>query len=174
MVLDAKATQYEKVEGNFLDVCVLGGQELTNRTRLMVVKIVELVQNLLPDFGPKQPGAAPKASIKDLHGVLAVIKIGADMANVDWRTLFMFTILISMDLAIVNLLPWPALDGGHLAFMLVEAIRGKPIEERAHGEMVRWGFLSLIALMVIVMVNDVSALMSGQLDLKPHLKQKGK
>ncbi|MBL8083869.1 MAG: site-2 protease family protein [Candidatus Obscuribacter sp.] len=174
MVLDARATQYEKVEGNFLDVCVLGGQELTNRTRLMVVKIVELVQNLLPDFGPKQPGAAPKASIKDLHGVLAVIKIGADMANVDWRTLFMFTILISMDLAIVNLLPWPALDGGHLAFMLVEAIRGKPIEERAHGEMVRWGFLSLIALMVIVMVNDVSALMSGQLDLKPHLKQKGK
>ena len=78
----------------------------------------------------------------------------------------MFTILVSMDLAIVNLLPWPALDGGHLAFMLLEAVRGKPMEERAQGEIVKWGFLSLIALMVVVLVNDVSAWVHGDLDFK--------
>jgi hypothetical protein len=131
----------------------------------MVVRVVDMVYGMIPDFNAPKT-ATPKAGIRDLHGVLAVIKVGAEMAKIDWRQIIMFTILISMDLAIVNLLPWPALDGGHLAFMLVEAVRGKPIEERAHGEMVKWGFLSLLALMAVVMFNDVEALMKGQLDFK--------
>lgn len=170
MMLDSRPMTYEKVEGGPVNVATVAAAELTDRTRLMVLNVVEMVRNLLPQPGPHP--AKPKAGIGDLHGVLAVIKIGADLASIDGRQIIMFTILISMDLAIVNLLPWPALDGGHLAFMLVEAIRGKPLEERAHGEIVRWGFLSLIALMVVVMVNDVSALMSGKLDIKPALKEK--
>lgn len=172
MVLGERPVKYTKLEANALEVLGLAGSELADRTRLMVVRLAQLVQDFTPDFGPKQPGAPPKAGFKDLHGVLAVVKLGATMVQIDWRSMFMFTIMISMDLAIINLLPWPALDGGHLAFMLVEAIRGKPIEERAHGEMVKWGFLSLIALMVLVMVNDVSALMSGELDIKPEMKEK--
>jgi hypothetical protein len=50
--------------------------------------------------------------------------------------------------------------------MLLEAVRGKPMEERAQGEIVKWGFLSLIALMVVVLVNDVSAWVHGDLDFK--------
>src|SRR5262249_32554772 len=96
--------------------------------------------------------------------VLAVVKIGADIAQHDWSQLFLFTVLISMDLAIINLVPWPALDGGHLAFMFLEAVRGKPVGEKAHGEIVRWGFISLIALMAVIMVNDLSALFSGKLN----------
>ncbi len=53
-----------------------------------------------------------------------------------------------------------------MAFMLLEAVRGKPMEERAQGEIVKWGFLSLIALMVVVLVNDVSAWVHGDLDFK--------
>lgn len=171
MALDQRPTTYQKVDGNIFTVMGEAGAELSNRTRLMVVRVVEMVQNLIPDFSPNKSNA-PKAGIRDLHGVFAVIKVGAEMARVDWRQIIMFTILISMDLAIVNLLPWPALDGGHLAFMLVEAIRGKPLEERAHGELVRWGFLSLLALMAIVMFNDIEALMKGQLDIKQPDKNK--
>lgn len=165
MALDQRPTQYQKVEGGPVAVLGEAGAELTNRTRLMVVRVVDMVYGMIPDFNAPKT-ATPKAGIRDLHGVLAVIKVGAEMAKIDWRQIIMFTILISMDLAIVNLLPWPALDGGHLAFMLVEAVRGKPIEERAHGEMVKWGFLSLLALMAVVMFNDVEALMKGQLDFK--------
>ncbi|MBN8659771.1 MAG: site-2 protease family protein [Candidatus Obscuribacter phosphatis] len=172
MVLGQKPAQYIKIDAGPVETLGLAGSELVDRTRLMVVGLAEMVQALTPDFGPAQPGAPPKPGFKNLHGVLAVVKIGAGMVQIDWRSMFMFTIMISMDLAIINLLPWPALDGGHLAFMLVEAIRGKPIEERAHGEMVKWGFLSLIALMVLVMVNDVSALMNGELDIKPEMKEK--
>lgn len=170
MVLGERPVEYTKVEGNPVEILGKAGVELGDRTRLMVVRLAQLVQNLMPDFSPSEPGAPPKAGLKDLHGVLAVVKLGAGMVQIDWRSMFMFTIMISMDLAIINLLPWPALDGGHLAFMLVEAVRGKPIEEKAHGEMVKWGFLSLIALMVLVMVNDVSSLMNGELDIKPEMK----
>jgi hypothetical protein len=69
-----------------------------------------------------------------------------------------------MDLAIVNLVPWPALDGGHLAFMLIEAVRGKPLGERAQGEIFKYGMISLLLLMVVIMFNDVTALFTGKLD----------
>ena len=108
---------------------------------------------------------ANKPGLGDLHGVLAVVKVGGDMVSRDWTSLIMTTIMISMDLAVINLLPWPALDGGHLAFMTLEKLRGKPMEERAQGELVKWGFLSLLALMVVVMVNDVVAIATGKLDL---------
>ncbi|MCC6978014.1 MAG: hypothetical protein IT343_06805, partial [Candidatus Melainabacteria bacterium] len=65
------------------------------------------------------------------------------------------------------------LDGGHLAFMCYEAIRGKPVEERTQGEIVKWGFLSLIVLMVVIMFNDVTALMTGKLSFKA-MKEKAK
>lgn len=172
MMLEEKATGYFPVEGGPVAVITTAASELTDRSRLMVMGLAQMVQGLMPDFGPKQANAPPKAKVSDLHGVLAVISIGSQMLQEDWRSIFMFTIMISMDLAFINLLPWPALDGGHLMFMLIEALRGgKPIEERAHGEMVRWGFLSLIALMVLVMANDVSALMSGQLNMKAMKKQ---
>jgi hypothetical protein len=57
--------------------------------------------------------------------------------------------------------------------MCYEAIRGKPMEERAQGEIVKWGFISLIVLMVVIMVNDVSALMTGKLSFKA-MKDKAK
>ncbi|MCA9806292.1 MAG: site-2 protease family protein, partial [Cyanobacteria bacterium HKST-UBA02] len=116
--------------------------------------------------GAKKVAGAPNVGIGDVHGVLAVIKIGADIARQDWNQLFIFTILISMDLAIINLMPYPALDGGHLAFMTIELIRGRPMGERAHGEIIKWGFISLLFLMAVIMVNDISALMTGKLDLK--------
>jgi RIP metalloprotease RseP len=161
--------QYVKIEGSPIDVATIAATELTNSTGQMVNSIGSLFQgvfNKIVSPNAKSKDGKPQPGIESFHGVIAVVKIGADFAKEDWRQLFMFTILISMDLAIVNLLPWPALDGGHLAFMLLEAVRGKPMEERAQGEIVKWGFLSLIALMVVVLVNDVSAWVHGDLDFK--------
>src|SRR6185437_6166531 len=98
--------------------------KLWTLTSSMMSALGQMVEGLFSG-GAKTPGH-PKVSLGDLHGVLAVVKIGADIAQQDWSQLFIFTILISMDLAIINLLPWPALDGGHLAFMTFEAVRGRP------------------------------------------------
>ncbi len=172
MALGGKV-HYEKIQGNFIDVCAIAASELSNSTGQMVNSITSMVQGVVSKIvSPQAKGkdGKPQPGLESMHGVIAVVKIGADFAREDWRQLFMFTILISMDLAIVNLLPWPALDGGHLAFMLLEKLRGKPMEERAQGELVKWGFLSLIALMVIVLVNDVTAWVKGDLDFKKKEK----
>ncbi|MBA3992403.1 MAG: hypothetical protein C0469_02680 [Cyanobacteria bacterium DS2.3.42] len=174
--LSRKTIAFKKIEGNPLEIATYAFLKLTELTTQMLDALGQMIQGLFQGMmggGKKGAGGGPAVGIQDLHGVLAVVVFGADVAQQDWSQLFMFTIMISMDLAIINLLPWPALDGGHLAFMCYEAIRGKPMEERAQGEIVKWGFISLIVLMVVIMVNDVSALMTGKLSFKA-MKDKAK
>lgn len=161
----------EKITGSPLEIFSRAFTELWDLTSQMLSTLGRMVHNIF--FGwmePKVAGAPPQAGIGDLHGVLVVIKWGADLAEADWTKLFTFTALISMDLAIVNLLPIPALDGGHLFFQLLEAIRGKPMEEKTQGELVKWGFIGLLTLMAVIMVNDIRALFSGELDFKKSKK----
>lgn len=165
--LETKASGYKRVDRPILEVLVLSFQKVSDLTRMMLDALGKLpvgIMNQILHLG--KPPAAGEPGLQDVHGILAVIYIGKDIAQQDWNQLFTFTILISMDLAILNLLPWPALDGGHLAFMAYEAIFRKPVGEKAHGEIVRWGFMSLLVLMAVIMVNDVTALVQGKLDIK--------
>jgi regulator of sigma E protease len=167
---------YEKVEGNPIEIAGMAASDLSTQTGQMLGAMGSMLEGLghkIMSIGKKEADKGGPG-LKDFHGVLAVIKVGSDLSQRDWREIVKLTIMISMDLAIVNLFPWPALDGGHLAFMFLEALRGKPMEERAQGEIVKWGFLSLIALMVVVLVNDVSAWVKGDLDFtkkkgQPHI-----
>lgn len=165
--LETKASGYKRVDRPILEVSILAFQKVSDLTRMMLDALGKLpvgIMNQILHLG--KPPAAGEPGIQDVHGILAVIYIGKDIAQQDWSQLFTFTILISMDLAILNLLPWPALDGGHLAFMAYEAIFRKPVGEKAHGEIVRWGFMSLLVLMAVIMVNDITALVQGKLDIR--------
>jgi regulator of sigma E protease len=158
---------YKPLETNPLQTAGLAGERLVKMTGNMLDAMGQMLQGI---FTPKPavhvPGAKPHLGIDDLHGILAVIAIGADIAKQDWSQLALFTIYISLDLAIINLLPWPALDGFHLATMALESVRRKPMEERVQSEIVKWGFVSLLLLMAVIMVNDVRALMKGELAVK--------
>ena len=68
-----------------------------------------------------------------------------------------------MDLAIVNFLPIPALDGGHFMFLLIEKLRGRPLDEDAVNMVANIGFMLLIILMVLVVFNDIYALVTHKL-----------
>jgi regulator of sigma E protease len=163
---------YHKVQGNFFDAVGLAAAKLWDLTWSMLQALGQLVSGLFS--GGKHAAGQPAVGWQDMHGVIAVVKIGADFMVQDWSQLFLFTIMISMDLAIINLVPWPALDGGHLAFMVFEAVRGRPMGERAQGEIVKWGFISLLALMAVIMVNDVTALVTGKLDFKKEAQKRQK
>ena len=63
--------------------------------------------------------------------------------------------ILSINLGIVNLFPVPLLDGGHLLFYIIEALRGRPLSERAQAFSVRLGVLLLLALMLFVTFNDI-------------------
>lgn len=160
---------YRKVEGSLTHVAWFAFQRLCKLTGNMLDALGQMLSGLFKVHVDKT--GQETAGLQDLHGVLAVVKVGADIAKRDWSQLLIFTVLISMDLAILNLLPWPALDGGHLAFMALEAIRGRPISERAHGEITKWGFVSLLFLMAVVMVNDISALFEGKLNYRSNKEE---
>ena len=67
-------------------------------------------------------------------------------------------VLLSVNLGILNLLPFPALDGGRLVFMLIEVVRGKPIPPEKEGMVHFAGLVVLMLLMVFVMYNDIMKL----------------
>ena len=70
-----------------------------------------------------------------------------------------FAALISINLAFINLLPIPALDGGHLAFYAAEAVRRKPLGPRSQEWAFRTGIAFVLALMLFVTINDVVSLL---------------
>lgn len=104
-----------------------------------------------------------KVPLKDLHGIVAITKVGGDI--IDNSGIFsglLLIAIISMDLAIVNFLPIPALDGGHIMFLMIEKLRGKPLDEKVVDKIGTVGFLFLIALMVFVVFNDVFGLITNK------------
>lgn len=105
-----------------------------------------------------------KIPLKDLHGIIVITKVGGDI--IDNSGIFsglLLTAIISLDLAIVNFLPIPALDGGHVMFLLIEKLRGKPLDEETIDKIGTAGFMFLILLMVFVIFNDIFALITKQL-----------
>ncbi len=100
-----------------------------------------------------------KVPLNDLHGVILITKIGGDkIANEGIFSGILLAALISLDLAIVNFLPIPALDGGHVLFLIVEKLRGKPLDEATIEKIGTAGFMFLILLMVFVIFNDIYTL----------------
>jgi regulator of sigma E protease len=81
------------------------------------------------------------------------LAVGGGMAA--FWSLLSFTYLLSINLGIFNLLPVPALDGGRLMFLFLEAIRRKPINPEREGMVHFAGFVMLMALMVVVFYNDI-------------------
>lgn len=105
-----------------------------------------------------------KVPLENLHGIVAITKVGSDIIEHKglWDGLLL-TALISMDLAIVNLLPIPALDGGHIVFLMIEKLIGRPVEQETQEALAKYGFMFLIGLMVLIIFNDIFALVTDKL-----------
>lgn len=102
-----------------------------------------------------------KIPLQDLHGIVAITKVGGDIiSNSGIFYGVLLTAIISMNLAIVNFLPIPALDGGHILFIIIEKIKGKPVSEAFIEKISNAGFLFLIFLMVLVIFNDIVGLIT--------------
>lgn len=163
--------KWEPVEGDFFKVASMAMARLWTLTVNMVEAIGQLFTGIFSGGGGEK---GPALGLQDLHGVFAVIKIGADIAQQDWTQLFLFTIMISMDIAIINIMPFPVLDGWHVLCFMLEKLRGKPLPEKPNAEIMKWGVITLLVLMVLVTVNDVSAWLQGKLNFKLDKEEKGK
>nr|WP_316654062.1 RIP metalloprotease RseP [uncultured Gellertiella sp.] len=92
-----------------------------------------------------------------LGGPIRVAQASGQMASIGLSALLQLAAVLSVSIGLLNLMPIPVLDGGHLFFYLVEALRGKPLSPRVQGIAFRIGFAIVLTLMVFTTINDISA-----------------
>jgi regulator of sigma E protease len=93
--------------------------------------------------------------LRQLGGPVLIGQISGQVIRMGLHDFLAFLAFFSVQLAVLNLLPIPVLDGGHLAFLLIEGIRGRPIPLRVRVRLLNIGFWILIAIMVLAVGNDV-------------------
>ncbi|HEX8449701.1 MAG TPA: RIP metalloprotease RseP [Allosphingosinicella sp.] len=96
-------------------------------------------------------------SVKEMGGPLKIAKFSGEQASMGLLAFFWFLAVISINLGFINLLPIPMLDGGHLFFYGIEAVRRKPLRPEAQEWAFRTGLAALLALMILVTFNDLAS-----------------
>lgn len=96
-----------------------------------------------------------RASVKNLSGPISIARYANDMARGGLSTFLRFLAILSVSLGILNILPIPVLDGGHLMYYLIELVKGSPVSERAQFVGQRVGVGLLLGLMALVFYNDI-------------------
>lgn len=124
---------------------------LSNSGKL-TISIVRMVGLSLLDL------VTGRIGLEQASGPVGMTKAVGDAANSGVVALFSLIAFITINLGVFNLLPLPALDGGRLIFLLIEAVRGKPVKAEYEGYVHFAGFILLMLLMVLVTFNDIKHL----------------
>jgi regulator of sigma E protease len=103
---------------------------------------------------------AGRASADQLGGPIMIAQMSGQVASVSFSLLIQFVAMISVSIGLLNLFPVPLLDGGHLLFYAIEAVRGRPLSERAQEYGFRIGMALVLMLMVFATYNDIGRLAS--------------
>ncbi len=115
---------------------------------LTVIGIIKLIQRIIP--------------ADTIGGPIMIFSLAEKQAEAGALSFFVFAAIISINLAILNLLPIPVLDGGHLLFLGIEAIRKKPLSDKTILISHRIGWAFLLTLMAFALYNDIFRLISGK------------
>ena len=91
----------------------------------------------------------------NVGGIITIGVVSHSWAAMGLAKLFFFLCMLSINLAFLNVLPIPVLDGGHLLFLLIEKVKGSPVSERVMGYSQMVGIVLILSLMVYVTFNDV-------------------
>ncbi len=124
-----------------LDALYYGAYKTYDITKLMIVSVVKMVQG--------------KISRKNLGGPILIVQLAGERAKAGLAELIIFGAIISINLGILNLLPIPVLDGGHLAFFALEAIFRRPISIKIREKAQQAGVVFLILFMIFIFYNDL-------------------
>jgi regulator of sigma E protease len=123
-----------------------------------VVKTVDISVFSLKMLGKMLLG---EVSWKHLSGPVTIADFAGQSAQMGWLSYLTFLALISISLGVLNLLPIPLLDGGHLMYYAVEIIKGRPVSDRAMELGQRVGLALLLVMMAFAFYNDINRLLTG-------------
>jgi len=130
-------------------------QGITSSLGLAVDHSIGIVKMMVTGIGQIFTG---ERSVQELGGPVKIAKFSGEQLSLGAMAFINFVALISLNLAFINLLPIPALDGGHLAFYAAEAVRRKPVGPRGTEVAYRAGVALVLMLMVFVTINDLVTL----------------
>ena len=97
-----------------------------------------------------------KLSLQSISGPIGIISMTSDAAQLGLPYVLQITAALSISLAVINLLPIPALDGGHFLFLLMEAVRRKRVSLKVQENLTKVGFIFLLTLMAFILYNDLA------------------
>lgn len=138
---------YEQIPLGFLSSARAGFIECANMTDLIVQSLVKLVE-----------GAVPLDSV---GGPISIVKMVSDQAEHGISPVLMLAAFISINLFLLNLLPIPVLDGGHILFLCLEMVSRRKVPARVQEVTTSFGFFLLLLLMGLVIFNDIIRLSTG-------------
>jgi len=118
-----------------------GGESVYTITKLVLVSIIKLI--------------AREESIRSIGGPVAIAKMAGESARSGFGALVFFMALLSLNLGILNLLPIPVLDGGHLVFLGIEGVIRRPIPQRIKLIVQQVGMFLILGLTIFVIYNDI-------------------
>ncbi len=118
-----------------------GGVELGRQVQMIGTTIQMLVSG--------------EAGVKELAGPIGIMQLASSGLKAGLMPFLGIMGMISVSLGVMNLLPLPVLDGGHIFFLLIEKLRGKPLSEKTEGYIMTFGIVLLVGLMVLTLGNDI-------------------
>ena len=119
----------------------------------LLIKTIQGYKGLITNFS---------STAQQLSGPVKIVEIGAQLSEQGGTGILLFAALISINLAVLNSLPLPLLDGGQLVFTLIEGLRGKPIPVKIQMAVTQSSFFLLVGLSVLLIIRDTSQLLIVQ------------
>ena len=119
----------------------------------LLIKTIQGYKGLITNFA---------STAQQLSGPVKIVEIGAQLSEQGGTGILLFAALISINLAVLNSLPLPLLDGGQLVFTLIEGFRGKPVPVKVQMAVTQSSFILLVGLSVLLIIRDTSQLLIVQ------------
>ncbi len=141
LVIDFKVLPLEKTP---LNVLREGGLWTASLSRMIFLSLVDLVTG--------------RVAVNNLSGPVGIVTVISEAVSVGWQPILMILAMITINLGIFNLIPFPALDGGKLFLLIIEGIRRRPLAQKYEITINLGGFAVLMLLMVFVTYNDIARL----------------
>ncbi|MDC2991098.1 RIP metalloprotease RseP [Prochlorococcus sp. AH-736-F23] len=139
------STDTKKIKGVF-ELFEYSNKEFSS----LLVKTIQGYKGLITNFS---------STAQQLSGPVKIVEIGAQLSEQGGTGILLFAALISINLAVLNSLPLPLLDGGQLVFTLIEGLRGKPIPVKVQMAVTQSSFFLLVGLSVLLIIRDTSQLL---------------
>lgn len=130
----------QRIEYSPIQALTKAIQKTGEISNMMLSSMVKMVKGLI--------------GLENLSGPITIAKVAGQSAELGWQAYLSFMALMSVSLGVLNLLPIPMLDGGHLVYYFIEAIRGKPVSEKVQIIGFKIGMVLLGSMMFLALFND--------------------